>query len=78
MVGIIPMMPNHWLGIMKNSTIITAREWLGIMEHFFLFSRFSIFCHFIMSVRQPVMAVRSGKFENMLTFNYVSYVIVED
>ena len=27
------MMPNHWLGIMKNSTIIIAREWLGIMEN---------------------------------------------
>ena len=25
------MMPNHWLGIMKNSNIIIAREWLGII-----------------------------------------------
>ena len=31
---------------MKSSTIIIAREWLGIMEHFFPFSQFSIFLAF--------------------------------
>ena len=33
-------------GLMKNRTIIIAWEWLGIMEHFFLLSQFSIFLAF--------------------------------